>query len=202
MKKTSSTGNKWLAIGTMAASLYAVGNMFHPTMVLGDSMAPTLKSGRWIWINRTHYGKRAPRPGEVVVFRMDGRTYVKRVYRGPGEEIHYVAHGSEWLGPVREGRVNELAQRYTRPRSYLRVKHMRVPDDSIFVLGDNYLRSIDSRQLGPIPISCIIGRAWLPADTTSVLTYEYAPRSYRRGPAARRDHAAVRGRVQMASRSM
>jgi signal peptidase I len=170
---------KWLSVGAFAAALFGTGSLYQPTVVIGNSMAPTLESGRLIWVDRTYYRLHRPQRGEVVVFRLDGVTYVKRVYRAPGEILHYLATGADWLGPVQEGQERATGRRYVRRGARIRMKQMQVPQDSVFVLGDNYLASEDSRQLGPIPISSILGRAHLPVDETATLPYEYAPRSVR-----------------------
>lgn len=167
---------RWVTLSAVATGLYGFSNLYHPTVVLGESMAPTLHSGRLIWVDRTYYRKHAPARGEVVVFRYQGHTYVKRIYRGPGEKIAYVSGGGAWIAPVTESAAPELRERYRRSRSCLKVVEMRVPDDCVFVLGDNYLRSEDSRQLGPIPIDAILGRARLEVDTTRIWGYEIGPR--------------------------
>jgi len=182
---------KWLGVAGIAASLYAIANLFTPTVVVGDSMAPTLRSGKVIWVDRTYYKTHKPSAGEVVVFRVDGITYVKRIYRGPGDVIHYVASGAEWVGPVRETQVSYVKTRYEGRRGALSLKYVRVPQDSIFVIGDNYLRSIDSRELGPIPMSAVIGRARLTIDTTKTLPFEFGP--------VRSRHAAAKAKVRQAA---
>src|SRR3712207_8944392 len=93
---------KWLTMGASAAVLFSAGSLYQPTVVVGNSMAPTLQSGRVIWIDRTYYKLHQPRRGEVVVFSLDGVTYVKRVYRGPGERLCYLSSGGDWIGPVQE----------------------------------------------------------------------------------------------------
>ena len=167
---------KWTTIVTAAAGIYAAGSMFHPTVVMGHSMDPTLRTGGLIWVDRTYYLTHMPQPGEVVVFKEGDETYVKRVYRGPGEVVHYVDNGGEWLGPVRDDRVEEMRQSYRDMRSALKIRDIHVPSDSVFVLGDNYLCSVDSRQLGPIPIKNIIGRAHIASDQTLAERWEFAPR--------------------------
>jgi signal peptidase I len=183
---TTMSTNKWkmwTAIGVMATAVYAVGNMFHPTVVMGHSMDPTLHPGGLIWVDHTYYLTHKPQDGEVVIFKEGKDTYVKRIYRGPGEVLHYVDNGGDWLGPVRENRAAELSASYRESRSYLRVREVRVPEDSVFVLGDNYLCSVDSRQLGPIPISSIIGRARVAPDPTLAEHWEFSPH-VRRHPVA------------------
>lgn len=166
---------KWTTIVTVAAGVYAAGSMFHPTVVLGHSMDPTLRPGGLIWVDRTYYLTHTPQAGEVIVFKEGDETYVKRIYRGPGEVVHYVDNGGEWLGPVRDDRVKEMRQSYKEMRSSLKIREIPVPSDSVFVLGDNYLCSVDSRQLGPIPIKSILGRAHVAADQTLAERWEYAP---------------------------
>lgn len=168
---------RWSVVISVAALLYGLGNLYQPTVVVGESMSPTLESGRVIWMDRTWYRNHPPRPGEVVVFRQDGHTYVKRIYRGPGDVIHYVACGRDWLGPVRYNRLREVRETYESYRTVMSVKKLQIPKNSVFVLGDNYLRSIDSRELGPIPMENIIGRAYLDVDTTKALPFECVGRN-------------------------
>jgi signal peptidase I len=175
---TTERRRSWMLVGALAATIYGVGNFFQPTVVVGESMSPTLKNGRVIWIDRTYYRHHKPQCGEVVVFKDDaGTTYVKRVYRGPGETLHYIASGSSFLLPVREPFAQEMKTRYEGGRGMLRIKQMRVDDDSVFVLGDNFNVSIDSRQIGPVPIRSIIGRAHLAANPAHSLRYEFVPKT-------------------------
>lgn len=191
---------RWSKIVALACVLYGIGNLYQPTVVVGNSMAPTLDSGKVIWVDRTYYKTHKPQRGEVIIFKLDGDTFVKRVYRAPGETVHFATAGSDWVGPIRETKVEAARARYQNPRSVLRVKSLTVPEDSVFVLGDNYTCSIDSRQLGPIPMSAIIGRAHLEADPTVALPWEVVPRSRRpvqqvqqNPPATRPDHEVKTG---------
>lgn len=164
-----------MAIAAVATVIYGFGNLYQPTVVVGESMSPTLHSGKMIWIDRTFYRSHAPKDGEVVVFRHDGETYVKRVYRGPGETMRYLACGGEWLEPIRDKDYSYLRGRYENPHTALRLRQAIVPNDCVFVLGDNFQHSEDSRQLGPIPISEIVGRAHLEADTWPAQLYAFVP---------------------------
>jgi signal peptidase I len=167
---------RWFAISLVATAIYGVGNLYSPTVVVGESMSPTLRSGRVIWIDRTYYRNHTPERGEVVVFKYGEETYVKRVYRGPGELLCYVAYADECILPIRESRADDARLRYANLGNSLRIVEERVPEGSVWVLGDNFLHSEDSRELGAIPISSIIGRAHLNTDSTKLLPYEFAPR--------------------------
>lgn len=168
--------------GVLAAGVvvFAAGYSHQPTVVVGESMSPTLRSGSVIWTDRAYYQSHTPRCGEVVVFRHAGETYVKRVYRGPGEIVNCLMNGGECAGLIRETRVADMRQmterlRANRGGSVLHVSKLRVPEDSIYVLGDNPLNSQDSREFGPVPLSSLVGKAQVPVDTTHMLPYEYAP---------------------------
>ncbi len=56
-----------------------------PSLVLGDSMYPTLRSGQFVLVLRTGIFYRQIRHGEVVVISMDDAMIVKRVALLPGE---------------------------------------------------------------------------------------------------------------------
>ncbi len=143
-------------------------------------MMPTLKPGAMLFIDKVYYRNHTPKRGEVIVFRHGDSTYVKRVYRAPGEELTYIEAYRDWVKPVRETRVSDTHNAIGQNDRNIRVRDIVVPRDSVFVLGDNFNNSEDSRNLGPIPLSSILGRAWLPTDPTIAMRFEFAPP--RRGP--------------------
>ena len=173
---------RWMSVACCATVIFGFGNLYRPTVVVGDSMSPTFNSGRVIWVDQTYYHKHAPRQGEVVVFRLRGETYVKRVYRAPGETVNLAVSGPDVVGPVRATRVDQLKRLYRNRQTVMRVQTFQVPDDCVYVLGDNFVVSEDSRQLGPIPISSIIGRVHAPVDATVALQFEIRPRSLKPRP--------------------
>lgn len=173
MRKPSAA--RLAAIIGLGVAAYTVGTMYQPTVVVGESMSPTLPDGKLIYIDRTYYQNNLPRRGEVVVFQHGGNVYVKRVYRAPGEKVHYLTDGEGVVGLVSERRARELRERYQRWPSKIRVVTLRVPKDSVYVLGDNYAHSEDSRQLGPILIDELIGRAHVEIDTSIAWQNELRP---------------------------
>lgn len=114
---------------------------FASAIVDGVSMEPTLQSGQ-----RLLYTKLVGdiKDGDIVVVRnWLGNDYlVKRVYKKAGEVVE-VPYKPTYLSP------DEAAREY------------RVPQDSVFLLGDNYFSSTDSRAFGPVPIEHIAGKVVL-----------------------------------------
>jgi signal peptidase I len=130
-------------------------------VVMGHSMDPTLRSGQLIAIENHYYRSHRPRRGEIVVFRHDGTTYVKRVYAAEGETIYLLADGKPGertlIQPIRPAQV-ERVRAVMRKHSELCVRRLRVPPGTFFALGDSLTNSIDSRDLGPIETDELIGR--------------------------------------------
>jgi signal peptidase I len=123
---------------------------------MGSSMKPTLAPGQLALLDREYYRTRSIQRGDVVVFRWQGCSYVKRVHALPGERVTLMCAGdASWpIGAESVPRIQQLADRY----HYLTLRTVDVPADAFFCMGDNVNCSIDSRQLGPIPISAIMGR--------------------------------------------
>lgn len=161
---------RWLYPCPVVALVLLVSSLYHPVLVQGPSMLPTLGDGTLIWLDRGWYRDHLPMQGEVVVFRHAGSNYVKRVYRGPGESLLCVIDWDGRMVPVREANMAVIRRRLLnmqrRRKPPLQLCRLKVPEDSIFVLGDNVQESVDSRMLGFIPLRALLGRARLPIDCT------------------------------------
>ncbi len=169
-----------------------------PYQVDGASMTPYLSNGERLFVNRTAYahidlnavldllpGEKhidtnefypfsAPQRGDVIVLTpptTSKEPYVKRIIGLPGETIAF-----------HEGRVyvngQPLAESYIDGAItycyYGRWCSLKVPDDSVYVLGDNRMNSSDSRVFGPVKESAIIGKVifsnW-PPDKIGPITH-------------------------------
>ncbi|WP_201781457.1 signal peptidase I [Sporosarcina globispora] len=131
--------------------------LFSPYYVEGASMDPTLHDEEKILVNKFEELNR----GDIVIIKGDEKNYVKRLIGFPGDELEmkddqlYI-NGKQWeedyLAENREaaeGIVNKLTGDFGP---------LTVPEDHYFVMGDNRLVSLDSRNgLGFIEKEQIIG---------------------------------------------
>ena len=143
------------------------------TEVIGSSMVPSLEDGNQLITDKITYRFREPQRFEIIVFphEPDNEYYIKRIIGLPGETVRIDDDGTIYIN----GEALEESYGYgeTRPES-LR-EPVLLGEDEYFVLGDNREVSLDSRypEVGNIPGSIIIGRAWLqlyPFDRFGLLT--------------------------------
>jgi signal peptidase I len=130
------------------------------TTVLGHSMEPALRPGGSYVLDRGYYRSYALGRGDIVVFRQGGDTYIKRVYALPGDQVWLLKADDESGDQLLEPREAARLQR-AHPGSrlpYYHVVSLTIPAGRCFVVGDNSVNSIDSRQFGSVPISSILGR--------------------------------------------
>lgn len=114
--------------------------------VASASMEPTLYVGTHYWVNRWIYRVRAPKRGEIVDFKspVDGETgFIKRVIAVPGDEVELRDKKVYLNGKILE----EPYTIYKRAKENLagdNLGPLKVPEDCVFVLGDNRDESYDS----------------------------------------------------------
>jgi signal peptidase I len=133
-----------------------------PRFIPSDSMVPTLEVGDRLVVEKVSYHFRSPQPGEVVIFEPpselqvlgygQGQVFIKRVIGQPGQDI-----------AVREGLVFVDEQPLTEPYIAEPPAYdwgpFQVPQDKLFVMGDNRNNSNDSHVWGFLPQGNIRGRA-------------------------------------------
>ena len=151
-----------IAVACLAGGAWA--QPFRPGVVLGSSMTPTFHSGQMFLMSRSPSAGELSR-GDVVIFRLEGETFIKRIVGLPGDALS----GIDWAPPdgkldyVLEARqVGPMRKLLRRYHGLGRVVETRVPAGHVFVVGDAANRSTDSRQLGPIPLDALQGRLLLP----------------------------------------
>lgn len=133
-----------------------------PFFVKGASMESNFEDGDYIFVNELSYDFSAPSRGDVIVFRYpldQSQFFIKRVIGLPGETvdikgnkvtIYNAAHPN---GEVLDEPYLDAGQQT------LGALRMKLDDNDYFVMGDNRLRSSDSRIWGPVHRTLITGRA-------------------------------------------
>ncbi|MBD5560277.1 MAG: signal peptidase I [Clostridia bacterium] len=146
----------WLAaIGlAVVVALLIRAFLFEIILVEGESMMPTLETDERIGIEKVTRYTSLPERGDIVIVRypdMDG-TYVKRTIGLPGETVE-VRDSTVYI----DGRA--LYEDYIAEEPYADMDPVVVPEDHIFVMGDNRAHSMDSRAsyIGPIAKDAILG---------------------------------------------
>lgn len=125
------------------------------------SMAPTLKTGDRVLADKLAYRLSEPRRGDIAVFESADGLNIKRVAGLAGDRVE-----------IRDGVLHVNGE--PRPEPYVDRRlndgnffgPITVPEDHVFVLGDNRQNSLDSRSLGPVPEERLLGeirlRLWPP----------------------------------------
>ncbi|MBH8598166.1 MULTISPECIES: signal peptidase I [unclassified Thermoactinomyces] len=128
--------------------------VFEPFNVSGPSMQDTLFTGDLVMVDKLIYDFREPHRGEVVVFHApEQQDFIKRVIALPGETIEAKNNKIFINGKM----INEPY--ISEDNRTLDFDQVKVPPGDVFVMGDNRINSKDSRDIGPVPISKIVGRA-------------------------------------------
>lgn len=156
----------------------------------GNSMYPTVAVGDYIFSSANVYRNSVPPRGQVIVFKhpMDGKTdFIKRVIGLPGDRIQ-IRNGLLHINdaPVKRtlftgavsipeemksrlrlyeeelpGAVTHLIAEVTDNEHMDNTEMFEVPQDHVFVLGDNRDNSSDSRMWGFVPLSLLRDKAFL-----------------------------------------
>jgi signal peptidase I len=156
--------------GLLLTGLVCLAQPLRLGVVRGESMAPTLRDGQPYLLNTRAYTKAAPQRGDVVVFRRDNVTYIKRVLAVGGDSL-LLGRGrgdnDDALIDVRQVTRMKRLESNRRMPGYVHLHTLKVPADSVYVVGDARQLSQDSRSFGPVPISSILGRVSAPPAPVS-----------------------------------
>ena len=136
-----------------AALLFAF--VFRTVGVDGTSMVPTLRSEDRLILTHMFY---RPERGDIVVISRaeEGKTpLIKRVIAVEGDTVEITQNKEVILnGKVLDEPYLNVS---TPPKGCIGA--VTVPKGHIFVLGDNRAVSWDSRDIGPVPVSLVMGKA-------------------------------------------
>ena len=128
-----------------------------PTIVSGQSMDDTLHDGNYLIVNKLAYKFGEPEHGDIIVFdsgQEEHELWIKRVIGLPGDVIKtdgrtlYINNAKASEPYIKKGTVAQGE-----------MQTWIVPEGAIFVMGDNRNNSTDSRIIGCVEESTVLGKA-------------------------------------------
>jgi len=154
----------------MALILYIlIDSVVARVVVQKISMVPTLVPGEVLLVNKLQYKFSEVDHGEIITFHypLDPELdYVKRAIGLPGDEV-----------VIQNGEVKVNGQLLYEPYISAAPEYegiWNVPDEALFVLGDNRNPSADSHVWGYVPMDNLIGKAfavyWPPGKIRALRT--------------------------------
>ncbi len=140
--------------------------LFAPIVVDGLSMMPTLHDQDRMIVNKLSYEIGKPQRFDIIVFHApEGKDYIKRVIGLPGDQIEYkndtlYVNGKAYKEPYLNEYKKQLVDGPLTDPFTLKEKIGKetVPKGELFVMGDNRRFSKDSRHIGTIPMSKVVGK--------------------------------------------
>jgi signal peptidase I len=164
----------WDVVETILLALilyFGIDAVFARVQVENISMETTFMPGDVLVVNRLAYKYGDYKTGDVVIFHnpnYEEEDFIKRIIGTPGDTV-----------VIKDGQVSVngkiLQEDYiSQPPLYEGEWH--VPNDAIFVLGDNRNESSDSHIWGYVPVTDVVGKAlfvYWPLNAIKIISYPY-----------------------------
>ena len=147
-----------------AAFIYLFTQIFVGIQVIGSSMEPTLYEGDYLFINQTLL----PERGDIIVIETDQKDtihdetaqkwIIKRVIGLPGDTIK-AENGVLFRKRAGSDSFVQLDESYLGEEWTVNntIPETVVGEGMVYVLGDHRSISLDSRALGTLPLSDVMG---------------------------------------------
>ncbi|MEK7645511.1 MAG: signal peptidase I [Patescibacteria group bacterium] len=135
-----------------------------PFFVKGASMESNFEDGDYLFIDELSYAFGVPNRGDVVIFRYpldQSQFFIKRIIGLPSETID-IRNNKVTVYNAQHPEGIVLDETYLDAgQQTLGAMRTKLDDNEYFVLGDNRLRSSDSRVWGALNESLITGKAFI-----------------------------------------
>ncbi len=144
----------------IAAALFIVTFIGQRVEVDGQSMESTLQDKDNLICDKISYRFSDPERFDIVIIYPDetkSKRWIKRIIGLPGEEVRIDEEGNIYI----DGEI--LEEDYGKEvieDPGMAIEPIQLGDDEYFVMGDNRNHSSDSRVIGPVPRSRILGKAF------------------------------------------
>lgn len=158
-----------LQILAIALSLALLIRIFvaEPRYIPSDSMLPTLQVGDRLIVEKISYRFHPPALGDIIVFEPPSQLQTQLQLEGYAKDqafIKRVIGESKQLVSVKNGKVyinqKPLEENYLADPPDYNWGPKQVPENELFVMGDNRNNSRDSHIWGFLPKQNVIGRAF------------------------------------------
>jgi signal peptidase I len=168
---------EWAAVvlGALVVALLIKTFLLQAFSIPSESMEPTLEVGDRVLVNKLSYRLHEINRGDLVVFERPPNQpesgindLIKRVVGLEGDTVEsrdgvvYI-NGKKLEEPylVDGTQTNDITMIEGCDPPSEGLAGCRVPEDHIFVMGDNRTNSFDSRRFGPVDDDLVVGRAFV-----------------------------------------
>lgn len=150
---------------TIAITVVIIRTFFVDSFIVkGDSMAPTILSGDYVFVDKFFHHFMAFKRKDIIVVRPRSVSsrIIKRIIGLPEERVE-IADGKIAIKNNRQDAGIILSENYLDllATPSIGITTMQLDPKEYFILGDNRYVSIDSRELGPVDEWNIEGRVFL-----------------------------------------
>ena len=164
---------EWVFVVVIAigAAMFIRVFLFQQYYINGPSMQTTLMPQDRVLVNKMSYKLHDVHRGDVIVFdrvtnEVQHDDLIKRVLGLPGEALEirscvvYI-DGVQVEEPYLNLEQTSQIEPSARCGSHTDMAPVVIPENMVFVMGDNRVQSFDSRDFGPIDIDKVRGRAFV-----------------------------------------
>jgi signal peptidase I len=154
---------KWIVSFAIAilVALFIITFVGQRVIVDGHSMEATLQDRDSLICDKLSYRFSEPERFDIVIIYPDDTketNWIKRIIGLPGEEVRIDEEGNIYINGeiLEENYGKEVIE-----DPGIAIEPIQLGEDEYWVMGDNRNHSRDSRVIGPVPRSNIVGKAFM-----------------------------------------